>query len=286
MAPPTQHLRIGESRLAYDIRGDGERSVVLIPGLFMPRRMHSRLADALAGRGMRVISMEPLGFGESDRPAGYWHYSMPIYARQVIALLDELGLAQSTLLGTSAGANIALATAVFAPERLRGLAVESPVLEQALPFCAAVTAPGLALGTRGAPVVRALGRVAERIPRERAGIPDLVLSWLAQDPRRSAEALQGIIFGGVLVPRDQRRAIEVPVLAVGHRFDPVHPLACVRSLAAEVRHGRLLRSRSILELRRAPERLTPAIARFLADCWIDPAAAPASRIPASRSVTA
>ncbi|WP_067540606.1 alpha/beta fold hydrolase [Nocardia crassostreae] len=273
MEPPTRSLRVGADRITYDERGQGNRSVVLLPGLFMPRRMHERLADALAGGGLRVVSMEPLGFGEADRPAGYWHYTMTAYARQVIALLDALELEQTVLLGTSAGANIALATAVRAPQRVRGLVVESPVLERAMPACAALAVPGLLLGTYGALLARGAGALANRVPRTRGGIPDLLLSWAAQDPRRSAEALQGIISGGPLVPRDERRAIAARTLVIGHRFDPVHPIADDRALAADVRRGRFLASRSILELRRAPERLAPAITGFITDCWGLPAAA-------------
>ncbi|GAB0105457.1 alpha/beta fold hydrolase [Nocardia sp. JMUB6875] len=271
MEPPTRSLRVGTDRITYDERGQGDRAVVLVPGLFMPRRMHQRLADALAANGLRVVSMEPLGFGEADRPAGYWHYTMAAYARQVIALLDELGLERTVLLGTSAGANIALATAVRAPERVRGLVIESPVLEHAMPTCAALAVPGLLLGTYGAPIARGAGALARRVPRTRGSIPDLVLSWLAHDPRRSAEALQGIISGGVLVPRDERRTISARTLVIGHRFDPVHPIADDRGLAADVRRGRFVPARSILELRRAPERLVPAITGFIADCWDDPA---------------
>lgn len=285
MEPPTQRIRVGEHHLAYDIRGSGNRTAVLIPGLLMPRRMHARLAESLAARGVRVISMEPLGFGESDRPSGYWHYSMPIYARQVIALLDALELESTVLLGTSAGANITLATAALAPQRLRGIIVESPVLERAMPVCAALAAPGLALGTWGAPLTRAAGRVAERIPHERNGIPDLLLSWIAQDPRRSADVLQGIIFGGPMVPRDIRRTLTTRALVIGHRFDPVHPIADDRALAAELR-GRFLRARSIAELRTTPARLTPAIAGFIADCWTEPAGELLPAVRAPHPVTA
>ncbi|MFI9503984.1 alpha/beta fold hydrolase [Nocardia sp. NPDC052566] len=267
MEPPALYAAVGHHRIAYDVRGNGDRTAVLIPGLLMPRRMHARLADALADSGFRVIAMEPLGFGESDRPAGDRHYSMPIYARQVVALLDELELDRTVLFGTSAGANIALATATYAPERLCGMVVESPVLERAMPTCAALAGPWLALATYGAPAARAISVAAQRIPRTRGSIPDLLLSWIGQDQRRSAEAVRGIVLGGVLVPRDVRRAIDTKALVIGHRFDPVHPIADDRALAAELVDGRFLRARSITELRRNPPRLAPAIAEFLAECW-------------------
>jgi len=48
-------------------------------------------------------------------------------------LLDHLGVPQAVVGGTSLGANVALEAAVLAPERVRGLVLEMPVLENALP---------------------------------------------------------------------------------------------------------------------------------------------------------
>ncbi|MEV6773721.1 alpha/beta hydrolase [Nocardia sp. NPDC051030] len=281
MEPPTQSLHVDGHRLAYDVRGTGDRTVVLVPGLLMPRRMHLRLAERLADSGFRVICMEPLGFGESDKPAGYWHYSMPKFARQVIALLDELGLERTVLLGTSAGANITLATAFEAPERLCGMVVESPVLERAFPFCAAVGAPALMIGRYGAPLVDLVGRVADRIPRDRSSLADLVLSWIAQDSRRSADVAQGIVYGGVMVPRADRSTIRTKALVIGHRFDPVHPIADDRALASELFDARFLRSRSIVELRRDPNRLLESLTEFITECWDSAIANPPARQPVS-----
>ena len=43
-------------RLAYDVVGDGERTVVLTPGLLMRRKMHRPLSRRLAERGYRAVS--------------------------------------------------------------------------------------------------------------------------------------------------------------------------------------------------------------------------------------
>src|SRR3954449_12706705 len=113
-------------RLVYSDYGSGARPFVLVPGLLLPRSMHDPLARTLAERGNRVITLDPLGHGESDRPADMWRYSMQLYGRQVAALLDHLELDEAVVGGTSLGANITLETAVIAPERLRGLVVEMP----------------------------------------------------------------------------------------------------------------------------------------------------------------
>ncbi|WP_051180037.1 alpha/beta fold hydrolase [Nocardia concava] len=282
MEPPCRSFDFEGHRLAYDIRGSGAHSIVLVPGLLMPRRMHERLADALHRNGFRVVTLEPLGWGESDKPRGYQHYSMGGYARQVIALLDELGIARTVLFGTSAGANIALATAALAPDRLCGMITESPVLERAVPACAAVGFPALLLGRYGAPLVDVLGRGADRIPRRRGGLPDLGLSWIAQDSRVSADVVQGIVYGGLRVPRAERTAIATRTLVIGHRFDPIHPIADDRALVRELRDTRFLRSSSIVELRRDPRRLLGEITDFARACWsADPAEVAAPQAPST-----
>ena len=97
--------------LHYEIVGDGSRNLVLLPGLLFPSRMHDPLALALADRGNRVITLDLLGHGESDQPRDMWRYSMPIFARQVVALLDHLDIDEAVVGGTSLGANTTLEVA-------------------------------------------------------------------------------------------------------------------------------------------------------------------------------
>src|SRR5918912_3723933 len=105
-------------RLVYDVHGSGPRPFLLLPGLMLPRTMHRPLAQALAERGNRVITLDLLGHGESDRPRDMWRYSMPLFGEQAVALLDHLGIDQAVVGGTSLGANVTLEAAVLAPHRM------------------------------------------------------------------------------------------------------------------------------------------------------------------------
>src|SRR4051795_11566611 len=105
-------------RLVYSDYGSGARPFVLVPGLLLPRGMHDPLARTLAERGNRVITLDPLGHGESDRPTDMWRYTMTLLAEQVVALMDHLGLEEAVVGGTSLGANITLEALVLAPERI------------------------------------------------------------------------------------------------------------------------------------------------------------------------
>ncbi len=277
MAHLTSEFTHDGQRLVYDEYGSGSRTVVLLPGLLLSRRMQGAVADALAERGNRVITLDPLGHGDSDRPADMWRYSMPAFAEEVVALLDHLDVDQAVVGGTSLGANVSLEAAVLAPDRMRGLVIEMPVLDNALLACAVAFTPLLLALTFGAPISRLVARAARLVPRGVSNLGDIGLDWLSQDPGPSAAVLQGLFFGRVAPPRAERRGIESPAVVIGHPRDPIHPFSDSGMLVNELPNGQLLEASSILELRLRPERLTGEIARFVDECW-----RPASRKPASR----
>jgi pimeloyl-ACP methyl ester carboxylesterase len=261
-------------RLAYTSYGEGPRLTVLLHGLLFNRRMHDELARALADQGHRVVTLDLLGHGESDRPTDMWHYSMSEFGREVVALLDHLKVEEAVVMGSSLGANAALETASYAPERLRGMVIEMPVLDNALPGAALAFTPLLVALTFGAPGMRALARVARLVPSR--GVPwqlDILLDWVRQDPGPSAAVIQGLFFGRTAPHREERRTFEMPALVIGHRHDIIHPFSDAGMLADELPNARLLEANSIVELRLAPARLTGEIAAFLDECWKPRAAA-------------
>jgi pimeloyl-ACP methyl ester carboxylesterase len=261
-------LEHGGRRLAYSAYGDGRRVVVLLHGLLFSRYMHDALARALAERGHHVLTLDLLGHGESDRPTDMWRYSMTEFGREVVALLDHLEIPEAAVMGTSLGANTTLEVASLAPDRLRAMVIEMPVLDHALLGCAVAFTP-LMLGlTFGAPAARALARAARLVPARR--LPwqaDILIDWIRQDPEPSAAVIQGLFFGRTAPHRDERRTFEAPTLVIGHRFDMLHPFSDAGMLAEELPNGRLLQANSIVELRLAPGRLTDEIAAFLDECW-------------------
>ena len=255
-------------RLSYDEFGAGDRAVVLLHGLLLNKRMHEPLARELAARGNRVVTLDLLGHGDSDRPRDMWRYSMSFFGEQTIALLDHLDIDEAVVMGTSLGANTTLEAAAIAPERLRGMVVEMPVLDGALVACGIAFMPPLLTLKYAQPAARILQTAARAIPRGVFGfLGDVVLDTVRQDPGPSASVLEGLFFGRIAPHRFQRRTFEMPALVIGHPRDPVHPFSDAGMLADELPNGRLLEASSILELRLAPERLTNEIADFIDECW-------------------
>jgi pimeloyl-ACP methyl ester carboxylesterase len=258
----------GRDRLEYTEYGSGDRWVVLLHGLLMPRRMQQPLARAMAAQGLHVLTLDLLGHGRSDQPADPLVYSMSAFAEQVVALLDHVGAERAVVGGTSLGANVALETAVLAPDRVAGLVVEMPVLNNALVAGILAFVPTM-FAARYLPItVNTVRRVTKAVPR------GIVPFWIGigldtLDHRADAMAalLHGIIFGRIAPSSSQRKRIQAPTLVVGHPVDPIHPFVDANMLYAELPNARFEQASSILEWRFDPDRLTAAATDFALDCF-------------------
>jgi pimeloyl-ACP methyl ester carboxylesterase len=259
-------------KLAYDVHGEGERTLVLVHGLLMNRRMYDKLAPEMASRGNRVVTLDLLGHGRSDRPVDMRLYNLNAFAEQVLALVDHLELDPPVLGGTSLGANVAIEFAVHHPDRVRGLFIEMPVLDNAL-LGAAMTFTPILIGLRfGQSLLKGVAALTSQIPRSHY-LVDIGLDWVRQDPAASRAVLEGILFGGSAPASESRRRIEQPALVIGHHADPLHPFSDAGMLAEEMPHARRIDANSILEWRLAPGRLDDELAGFLNEVYELPAGA-------------
>jgi pimeloyl-ACP methyl ester carboxylesterase len=253
-------------RIAFREYGNGPRAIVLVHGLLMDGRMYEKLAPALARGGNRVLAVDLPGHGASDQPHEMSDYSMTQYGSDVVALLDHLGLAQAVIGGTSLGANVALEVACAQPSRARALVLEMPVLESGIAAAAALFVPlaiALRLSLRG---MRAVSAVTRRVPRTFFPV-DLLIDFVRRDPRSSLAVLDGLTFGRIAPPIEERRRIGQPTLVVGHPKDPIHPFSDADRTARELPHARLLEARSIYEWRLRPKRLDAELCGFLDEVW-------------------
>ena len=245
-----------------------KRPLILVHGLLLSQKMHRPLAEELAARGNRVITVDLLGHGESDRPRDMWRYSMHSFGEQLVALMDHLELEQAVIMGTSLGANASLEVASSAPERLRGMIVEMPVLDNALLASALTFTPILVSLTFGEPIMKLVARGARAVPRRLLPYyANVVLDLIRQDPGPGGALIQGLYFGRIAPHRVERRTFTTPALVLGHRRDPVHPFSDAGMLAEELPNARLIEADSLVELRLKPERLTDEIAAFLDEAW-------------------
>lgn len=135
-------LRVGDRRVAYDVRGEGPPLVA--PAWWVShleldwesadfRRFWESVAD-----GYTLIRYDRLGVGMSDRAVRDSDLTLDAEVAMLRALVDELGLERVSLLGGSCGSCTAIAFAATYPER-----VERLVLYGSYADGSVITAPGV-----------------------------------------------------------------------------------------------------------------------------------------------
>jgi pimeloyl-ACP methyl ester carboxylesterase len=111
----------GGRRLAFDDVGDVRGCPVVYlhgcPDSRLTRHPDDRLA---AAAGVRLIAVDRPGYGASDPPADRTRLSV---ARDVVSLLDHLGVERAAVLAWSSGGQVALACAAAAPDRVHAVAL-------------------------------------------------------------------------------------------------------------------------------------------------------------------
>jgi pimeloyl-ACP methyl ester carboxylesterase len=113
---------VNGQQIYYEIRGTGKPLVLLHGGLLTIDLSFGPLLEPLAA-GRQVIAAELQGHGrtaDTGRPM-----TIEAMAGDVVALLDELGIAQADLFGFSLGALVACAVALAAPDRVGRLIAAS-----------------------------------------------------------------------------------------------------------------------------------------------------------------
>jgi len=102
-------LHVNGVDMAYDATGHGTPLVLLHAGI-ADRTMWDDVTPMLAERH-RVIACDLRGFGETPLPDGPF-----VYAADVAALLEGLGIERAHLVGVSMGGHVALDLALARPE--------------------------------------------------------------------------------------------------------------------------------------------------------------------------
>lgn len=266
-------------RLVFDVYGASSAPlVVYLSGLLLDAELNRGIAQALAEQGYRVVLLDLLGHGRSDKPTHAATYRIDSYAFQVIALLDHLGAEKAVLGGISLGANVSLFAAAQNPARVQALVLEMPVLERAVPAAAMVFVPMMLAAHYGRPVLNVASGLINRMPRTRFGPLNSLLNALSSPADATSAVLHGILVGPVAPTQEQRRAITVPTLVLAHRNDLIHPFDDADRLVERMPNASLVRARSPAELRLFPRRLTKEIVTFLTRVE-----APSTRRPSDRS---
>jgi pimeloyl-ACP methyl ester carboxylesterase len=120
--------RFARAELIFDVRdggpADGE-PVVLLHGFPQDSTSWSGVEPALHEAGLRTLAPDQRGYSPGARPRGRRAYVTNELADDVLALLDEAGLASAHIVGHDWGGAVAWVLAGRNPERVRSLTVLS-----------------------------------------------------------------------------------------------------------------------------------------------------------------
>ena len=116
-------------RIAYEVTGDGARTIVLLPAwMITNRRMWAAQVAALSPR-FRTVTFDARGSGDSDRPVDPAAYDPAELVRDLTAVLDATGTGEALLVGNSLGGLIGCLAAAGHPDRVAGLALIAPTVD-------------------------------------------------------------------------------------------------------------------------------------------------------------
>ncbi len=100
--------------------GPARLPVICLHGLTRNAKDFADVAPWIAGQGRRVLVLDVRGRGRSDPSPDPMRYQPPVYARDVLALMDGLGIGRAVFVGTSMGGLITLLLASMRPRAVAG----------------------------------------------------------------------------------------------------------------------------------------------------------------------
>jgi pimeloyl-ACP methyl ester carboxylesterase len=123
---PCRFLDAGDARLCYRDDGAGP-ALVLVHGWLLDSTIWAAQVKAWSPR-LRVLRLDRRGFGQSSGAP-----DLAADARDVVRLLDRLGIERAAVLGMSQGARIALHLADTVPQRVACLVLDGAPAIAGLP---------------------------------------------------------------------------------------------------------------------------------------------------------
>lgn len=103
----SRFVEVDGATVHYQEFGDpSDPTLLLIHGYTASTYVWHTVAPRLADEGFRVLAVDLLGFGFSDKPAAF-DYSIASQARLISRFMNRLGVGRATLVGSSYGGAVA-----------------------------------------------------------------------------------------------------------------------------------------------------------------------------------
>ncbi len=115
-------------RTFYEVYGDGEPTVLLMPTWSIIHSRHWKMQIPYLARHTRVVTFDGRGNGRSDRPADPKAYREEEFAADALAVMDATATKRAVLVAVSRGAERSLLLAAEHSERVDRIAFIAPAV--------------------------------------------------------------------------------------------------------------------------------------------------------------
>ena len=120
-------------------------TMILIHGYTASTYVWHRVVEDIAAEGFRVIAIDLIGFGFSDKPK-WFDYTIASQARMVLRFMNRLGIGKATVVGSSYGGAVASWLTLNDAERVEKLVLVNAVINDrpmTNPLVKIITTPGV-----------------------------------------------------------------------------------------------------------------------------------------------
>jgi pimeloyl-ACP methyl ester carboxylesterase/predicted glycosyltransferase len=107
-------------RIAYEVYGEGEPTVLLMPTWSIIHSRHWKMQIPYLARHCRVVAFDGRGNGNSDRPTQPAAYDEREFALDAVAVMDATATARATVVSLSLGCQRSVILAAEHPDRVEG----------------------------------------------------------------------------------------------------------------------------------------------------------------------
>jgi non-heme chloroperoxidase len=166
--------------ISYRVLGEGQ-PVVLVHGWMVGGAIFDPIADALTGAGMQLIIPDQRGVADSARPP--MGYSLELYTRDLLGLVEAAGLKRFKLLGHSMGGQIAQLAATKLGDRIETMVLMCPVPAAGVPL---------------PDDLRTLFRTCGNNPEAQSKILDMACKQLDDEGRKAILATAATVFANCI----------------------------------------------------------------------------------------
>lgn len=231
----SERIEVEGVELAFERGGEGP-AVVFVHGLGGRREVWSEQRTAVEQEGFDAIAIDMRGHGDSGKPAG--EYSVELWAADLVALLEALGIERAALIGHSIGSTVVEHAALELGERCSAVAMLGGALGFDEDFRRTLGERAeLARQGRMREIGEAVATTAltERGRDERPELFERIVALIASnDPEAYARSALATAAAEMREPG----SLACPALAFAGAEDVVGPPEAARAIAAAIPGGR------------------------------------------------